>query len=414
MLLSLLRYLGGYLKIRIVGYSPERFLNLCRHHHIYLWGLRPCKNNYELFISVKNFRKLKPIIKKTRTKVVILNRYGLPFFLHKYRKRKVFFAGFVCCVISIYVMSAFVWNIHIEGNYSRTDEVILEYLKTTGVYHGMRKSQIDCPRIVKDIRKKFDDIIWASASVEGTRLLIQVKENTDTVRENTEKEEEASDLVAAQDGKIVRIITRTGVPLVAAGDAVKKGDILVSGRVEIKNDAQEVTGYRYQTADADIYMEVTENYENTMSVSFEKKEYTGRKRTLFYIRSRHHLLKLGVARNKFENIEEYTTEEQLKLGEHFYFPLSFGKIEKKEYKIKTQNHTQKELQKLLSDEFQLFCRDLAKKGVAIIEKDVKIYNGQKKAAAKGEIILIKPAYEKKETEVIPIENKSEIIPEGVS
>lgn len=32
MIQSLFRYLKGYVKIRITGYSPERFLNMCCFH----------------------------------------------------------------------------------------------------------------------------------------------------------------------------------------------------------------------------------------------------------------------------------------------------------------------------------------------------------------------------------------------
>lgn len=77
-------------------------------------------------------------------------------------------------------MSLFVWNIHIEGNFTRTDEVILEFLESKHIEHGMLKKKVNCERIVKDIRKEFDDIVWVSAYVTGTRLMIQVKENTDT------------------------------------------------------------------------------------------------------------------------------------------------------------------------------------------------------------------------------------------
>ena len=34
-------------------------------------------------------------VKKTKTKVTIEERFGLPFFFHKYRKRKMFFCGAV-------------------------------------------------------------------------------------------------------------------------------------------------------------------------------------------------------------------------------------------------------------------------------------------------------------------------------
>ena len=31
----------------------------------------------------------------------------------------------------------------------------------------MPKSDVDCARIVKDIRKEYDDIIWVSASIKA-------------------------------------------------------------------------------------------------------------------------------------------------------------------------------------------------------------------------------------------------------
>ena len=75
----ILRFLRGYVKIRIKGYSPERFLNLCSHHQIDIWGLQPCKNSYEMYVKLKDFRKIRPIVRKTRTKVILVERFGMPF-----------------------------------------------------------------------------------------------------------------------------------------------------------------------------------------------------------------------------------------------------------------------------------------------------------------------------------------------
>ena len=47
MLRYILNNLAGYLRIRVEGYSPERFLNLCCYHGIFLWNLRPAKGAYE-------------------------------------------------------------------------------------------------------------------------------------------------------------------------------------------------------------------------------------------------------------------------------------------------------------------------------------------------------------------------------
>lgn len=413
MLLSLLRYIKGYLRIRIIGYSPERFLNLCSHHHIYIWGLKPSGHHYEMYVTVAGFRKLKPIIKKTKTRVVIVNRYGLPFFLHKYRKRKMFFAGAVGCIFSIYLMSCFVWNIHIEGNYTQTDEVILEYLRTTNVYHGMKKSDINCAEIVKSLRKKFNDVIWVAASVEGTRLLIQVKENTDTVQgKEIESGEKATDLIAPADGEIVKIITRAGTPFVETGERVKKGDLLVSGRTEILNDAKEIVEYRYQAADADIYIQTEIPYEYKIPMCYDKKVYTGNERHSFYISSKHHTVESLKVRHDYKYFEEITSEEQLAFGEHFYFPISYGKRTVKEYSLEQKKRTKKEVQEILSKEFQTFCSDLEKKGVEIVGKNVRIYNENQFAVAKGSIVLIQKAEERTDTERIQINDKKEN-PEGV-
>ena len=115
MLTSVLKFLKGYVVVHLSGYSPERFLNLCCHHKIVLWGLRSTGTEYEMCMSIAAFRKVRPLVRKTQTKVVILERHGLPFLLWKYRRRKLFAAGAFFCIVLLYIMSLFIWNIHIEG-----------------------------------------------------------------------------------------------------------------------------------------------------------------------------------------------------------------------------------------------------------------------------------------------------------
>lgn len=91
MLRYILNNLAGYLRIRVEGYSPERFLNLCCYHGIFLWNLRPAKGAYEMNIRVRDFRRLRPMVRKSRAKVRIIQKRGVPFFIHKYRGRKLFY-----------------------------------------------------------------------------------------------------------------------------------------------------------------------------------------------------------------------------------------------------------------------------------------------------------------------------------
>lgn len=389
-MIALLRYIQGYLRIRITGYSPERFLNLCKSKDIAIWDLEATSNGYEMFMQVSGFRKLKPILKKTSTKVTILNRFGLPFFFHKHRKRKVFFAGIVLSMILIYTMTFFIWKIDFNGNHSITDEVLLEYLESQNIYHGMYKRRVDCEQMAKDIRQAFDEIIWVSVSTDGTCLFVDVKENTDTFQANNLAEETASDLVADKAGKIVYMITRNGVPQVKVGDEVKQGDILVSGTVEVMSDSGEAAGYHYVEADADILIERTETYQEAISIQHQSKSYTEQKKYLYYIGIGNYRFELGIKKHDYENYEIHASEVQLKLGENFYLPFWIGNKQIVEYEWKEQTYQVEELEALLKENFELYCQKLEEQGSVILDKNLHIQQEMTRARAVGNIKMQEP------------------------
>ena len=441
MLLKIIRYVKGYIRIRITGYSTERFLNACSHRGIILWGLEPKGRAYEMNISIPGFRKLKPIIRKTGTKVSIVERFGLPFFLHKYRKRKMFFAGALLFAALIFLMSRYIWNIDIRGNLTYTDETLLKFLKTREVENGMRVSEVDCARIVKDIRKEYDDIIWVSASIQGTHLIIQVKENEDTIpamdeaaspgnpgqnpgdgnpkaaenpgdgnpeaAENPEQEQ-PTDIVADRDCVITRIVPRNGIPMVSEGAEVKTGDVLVSGQVPVMDDAGTVVAYQYHESDADIQGRTVIEYQDEMELGYEEKEYYYDKTHLpleknaYFVKIGRYTLEFGNIRNQYRAWEMYGCEKQLCIAENFYLPISYGKKTARPYESDEIKYTKEELQQRLSRKFQQYCKDLEKKGVEIIENDVKIYTGSQKAEAKGRLTVLMPIGRQAESRLLEI------------
>ena len=277
MIRSFIRWLQGYIRLCVAGYSPERFLNMCCFHNLFIWGLEPTEKGYEMYMSISDFRKLKPIIRKTHTKVTLEGRYGFPFFLAPYSKRKLFFAGLFLCAVLLRAYSLFIWDIHFEGNERYPDTTLAEFLESEGVAPAMLRSRVDCPGIVKAIRKEYNDIVWVSASIDGSRLKIQVKENEDTFPEKDASvvpdggEEKPVDLIASADGVVTKIVTRSGVPQVHVGDTVKKGDILVLGRVEVVNDSQEVVSYQYHRSDADVFADTQMEYTDTLPLTYQEK-----------------------------------------------------------------------------------------------------------------------------------------------
>lgn len=409
MIRSFIRYLRGYVKIRVEGYSPERFLNLCCFHHIFIWGLVPAGNAYEMYMSLSGFRKIRPFTRKTHTKAVILKRCGFPFFLKRYEKRKLFFISLLLCAALLKVYSLFIWDIHFEGNQKWPDETLSEFLDSKGVAPFMLKSRVSCADIVKDIRKEYNDIVWVSASIDGSRLKVQIKENEDTFKEETDvsQEEHPTDLVAETDGVITEIVTRSGVPQVHVGDTVKAGDILVSGRIEVKNDSGEVVGYQYQKSDADVFADTQIEYSDSMQLTWQDKVYDGRKRYKWYVRLFDWTISAGTVKSSFEHSELASSETQLKIGENFYLPVSFGFERAKSYDFQEKKYTEDEIREKLSLDFRRFCDELEEKGIQIRENSVKIHIGADSASASGSVYLNQRITREADTEILTIERKEQ-------
>ena len=400
MLISFFRYLRGYVRIRLGGYSPERFLNLCKVRGIEIWDLKSSGLTYEMNLSIRDFRKLRLLRKKARAHVVITERHGLPFFLYRHRNRKMFPVGILLCAAFLYVMSLYIWNIHIEGNYSRTTDVILDYLETEHVVHGMKKSQVDCKEIQSMLRLEFPDIIWVSAEVKGTRLIIRVRENMDTeTAEEETPQEEASDLAASRSGIITSILVRSGKACVQAGDQVEQGTILVTGRLDIMSDYGEVTGYRYTSADADVYARTEYEYYDEFLLSHEVRHFTGKKRYGLSVRLGNRQLSL----EKKPGFAEYTvlnTEYPLRLTENFYLPVSFGTICYEEYETYQENYTTEEARLLAETNLNEFQENLMEKGVQIVENNVTIEVNGNLCRASGTIAALEEISESVPTEIL--------------
>lgn len=389
-MIEFLKFLKGYVCIRVSGFSPERFMNLCGNRNILLWDIRKEQDVYYMCLSISGFYKLRPIVKKTGTKVAIVKRCGLPFFMPKMWKRKVFILGFLLAAAFWMQTSRYIWAIEFEGNFTLTQDILMDFLKENQIYTGMKKSGLNIEELEQNIRKEFYQITWTSAKLEGTKLTIQIKEN-----ELLEMEEEskgaltmtASNLVAEQDGMIVSMIVREGVPQVTIGQEVKKGDVLVAGNVPVYQEDGTIRKYQYCNADADIILEHVLTVEEVLPLYYEKKSYTGREKKQFYLEFFGKTIRFGKRKAPFLSCDSIENNKQVQLLTNFYLPIVYGSRTYREYYIVEQKYTEEEAKYLLNEKFEKIIENLEEKGVQIIGKDVKIETNDVKWVFNGEFVV---------------------------
>lgn len=124
-----------------------------------------------------DFYRIRPFARKAGVKVRVREKLGLPFFLYRNRKRKLFTVGLASFFLLLFVLSRFIWNISFSGNLHFTDDMLTRQLREIGICYGMPKSGVDCDRIEEELRSRCPQIVWVSAHVAGTRLQIRVREN---------------------------------------------------------------------------------------------------------------------------------------------------------------------------------------------------------------------------------------------
>lgn len=393
MWMKLVNWLRGYLCVRIRGTSPERFINLCRHHRIFIWDLMKIEEDYQFYITIKNFKKLRPIVRKTGMVPKITAKHGLPFYIYRNRKRKGFFIGVIICSILVYIMSLHIWDISVMGGSKYTPEALIKFLDNNDIYTGIKKRKVDCQWIEDIIRLEYNDIGWVSAEIRGTRLIIKITETN--MPKPAGVTIAPSHIVASKDGIIQSIITRSGTPLVKKGDVVKKGDMLVSGIITVLDDFGTEISKKPVVADADIRVKSFYNYEDVFSMNYIEKQYTGEEKRGYQITLWNNKIFLRKPIYSYEKYDIIVNEKTLHLTNSFYLPFRYGTISVREYKELNKKYTEEEAIAKASMQLKRYFDRLAENDVLILENNVTITIEDNLCIAQGKIIVDEPAWEYK-------------------
>lgn len=227
--LNFLRYLFGYLTIKINGQNAERILNNATKNGIEIWNLKFKNQSIYGNISIKNFYLLRKIKKGIKCKISIEKKHGIIFKLKKHQNRYGLIVGLFAFVAILYLLTNYIWIINVEGNKNLSINEIINSCKKIGIYQGIRKDKIESKYDAQRLQLTQDGIAWCSMNVEGCVLTVNLSETTVS---DKEKRQNPSNLKALIEGKIKKINITSGNTLVKVGDTVAKGDLLVSGVVE--------------------------------------------------------------------------------------------------------------------------------------------------------------------------------------
>ena len=311
----LLSYILGYVNIEVEGYFIERFINICNSKKILLWNMkRKHSTIIRVNIGIRDFKIIKEVAKKTKCRVKIQKKRGIPFILNKYKKRKIFGVFFIFLIIVVIVLSNFIWNIEVTGNNKISTEEIIKDLADDNFKVGTSKTNLSTKNIIDKIRLKRSELAWMGIEIKGTNAIVKIVEAD--LKPDIIKEEEYCNIVATKDAMIVKINAQNGTATVKEGDIVTKGTVLIQGWLE-----GQFTGIRYVHANGEVQAKAWYSQKVSIPLQQAKKIKTGKEENEYSVKINNFEINLPKGVPKFQNYDTIETSKKLRLFSNFYLPI---------------------------------------------------------------------------------------------
>ena len=257
---KVLSYVQNYVKIKITGARPQKFINICLRRRIAIWELTQIsENEFTMCMLVSEYlRNVRSAAAKAGVKVCVLEKEGLRYTLRRYKSRKAFvIISILLCALFV-VASSMVWNITIEGADAVSRQNTKALVASLGVKRGTFMSNINSRALAEQLLSKQSNLCWVGVKKRGMTLCIEIEEGTYYESKTSEDipYDEPCDIAVSKDCLLSKVTVEQGVQKIETGNTALAGQVVVSG--EGKHAKAKIMGCVWYKAEVPIEKETTE------------------------------------------------------------------------------------------------------------------------------------------------------------
>ena len=344
--------MNNFIIIKVENFR-DRFLRKLISSNIYFYDVKYIdKDKLLVKINLEDYKRVKRLGFFSKIKVVKYEGYvGIK---KHFKNNLYFYLMAIFCFILMDIITSFIVSVEVIHENSRIRNLVTSELYDSGIKRFSLRKDFDQ---VEDIKNKILDnnkntLEWLSITREGMTYTVRVEERIIT---SIDKEEGFRHIVSTKNALVTKVVSSKGDVLVRSGDYVKKGDILISGNINLY---EEVKGNILATGD--VYGDVWYTTEINFPFVYEEKVYTGEVRSNLTINSK------VLFKNKYKDFDKKDVKSISVFGLKFSFykEHEYKLVSKRYNKIDAEN---KALEKI-KEEFETRLND---KGVVISQKVLK-------------------------------------------
>lgn len=340
------------INIKVVGYL-DRFINKCIKNNITLFNINYLdKDSALVTIYFNDYKTIKKL--NYYSKISIASYNGLDCLTNHFKNNFFKYLIVLFSFVLMDVLTSFIVEVNIIHENNNIRALVQKELNNKGIKkYSLFYSDNKLEEIKKEILKDNPNTLeWINITRSGMKYIVRVEER---IIKEDHNNNSYRHVIATKEGQITKILSSKGEILVRQGDYVKKGDILISGAINLYEETKGNTA-----ATGTVYANVW----YSATVKLPKKETitkpTGKKRYNLNINNK------ILLKNKYQNFKQENIKEIKILG------LKIKIYKEVEYQTKTINLTVSELdQKLKKRLDEEFNKKLNNKGTIISQKVLK-------------------------------------------
>jgi sporulation protein YqfD len=226
--MGVFRSVAGQLHIEITGADiPFIFKRLTRAGIVLYNAVQIDDLTVQASIVRKNITIVRSVVSTCGGAVKILQKNGIVFAAKKIFKRPFLMVTVALLIfMSVYIPSR-IFFVKVEGNSYLESMYIAEKASECGLCFGVSREQVRSEKIKNELIQIVPELDWVGINTYGCVAVIHVKEKE--VSQKDDNKTGVSSIVASRDGIIENITVIKGVALCKPGQAVSKGQTLISG-----------------------------------------------------------------------------------------------------------------------------------------------------------------------------------------
>ena len=321
---------------------------------------------------------------------------GLPRLLSRIGKHAGLVVGAFLAMALIVASSLFVWDVQVSGNVELSEEEVLEELRACGFGVGSYLPTLQVRKIENRVLMASEHIGWLSINTKGTVAHVQVIEHIAGESEG-EKTSGAlpANLIATRDGQIEYVELYRGNVVVVAGQAVKAGELLVSGLYDSQTGS-----FRYTRAAGRVMARTERTITVEIPLSYEEKLYEDsvlREVEMHFFNFSHKIFKNSGNSDILCDIIKYNSNLG-QLGNN-RLPLSFSYTRVRPYRTEQRERTAEEALALCYEELSRRLSALSGE-VQLLQKSIVTAVGEDSVTLTCTLVCIENIAEVQEFEIV--------------